>query len=257
MKDKYWEELNHIVLTMESGLCGCYCLEAGFLAPAAQVVWLCAKRRHHVMQQLKAENCMWTSKRNKCCVEKKLDLDPPNCFPKPCSFQWQCMGAPVKYCEITDVNMGSMSVPCRVPSLEQHSKEEGKARTEARKTATAAGWKGLGEHERGRRKRKMLRSLARTPPEYLTARYYWVARMHVFYPSCYFKLRVFLELVLSLECLHNWKHNISLCWLSPVNATRIQLNNKSSKKPGAIHTWDLARLWTNHSHSNTLNKHIF
>lgn len=40
-------------------------------------------------------------------------------------------------------------------------------------------------------------------------------------------------MVLSLECLHGFKHTSSLCLLSPLNATRIQLNNKSSKKLSA------------------------
>lgn len=59
----------------------------------------------------------------------------------------------------------------------------------------------------------------------------------------------------SLDCLHVSKHNSFLRWLSPLNATRIQLNNKSSKKVGAVHTWeDLEWLWTNQSQSNAWKK---
>lgn len=62
----------------------------------------------------------------------------------------------------------------------------------------------------------------------------------------------------SLDCLHVSKHNSFLCWLSPLNATRIQLNNKSSIKLGAVHTWeDLEWLWTNQSQSNAWKKNIF
>lgn len=68
VKDKYQEELNHVVLLMECGLC---CLGGGFAAPAAGAVWPHKKRRRHVVQRLMAENCMLASKINKGCVEKK------------------------------------------------------------------------------------------------------------------------------------------------------------------------------------------
>lgn len=95
-KDRYQEELS----VMESGLCCSYFLETGFAAPAAGCACSCTKRRHQALQQLSAENCMWISKRNKCCVGKNLTWNIQIIFQSlqqlSCSFQWKCMRTLVK-----------------------------------------------------------------------------------------------------------------------------------------------------------------
>lgn len=91
------------------------CLSCSYFLEAElhlQQLALCVLvQRHQVMQQLKAENCTWTSKRNKSCVGKNLTWNLQIIFQ---SLQELLLFSVEMYedsCEITDGDMG----PCLHP----------------------------------------------------------------------------------------------------------------------------------------------
>lgn len=156
---------------MESGLCCSYFLEAGFAAPAAGSVCSRTKRRHPVVQQLRAKNCTWTSKRNECYVGKLL-LEPSNNFPE--SSPIVLLFSVKTYedsCETTD--MGPCLHPAEHPSwaaLQRLCHNKGMQNCNSSWLARVSEG-GQKQHKR-RKKGKVPKNLVMTPPKCLTARYY-------------------------------------------------------------------------------------